>query len=44
MSAGIRELRGSDTHTCAVEDTSLCRYLRGIEPLDFVLRACLGAK
>ncbi len=31
------EAEGTTAHKCAVKDTSLCRYFRGIKPLDFVL-------
>ena len=30
---------GSTAHRCAVKDTSICPYFRGIEPLDTVLCA-----
>lgn len=30
---------GVGTHKCAVKDTSICRYFRGIKPLDTVLCA-----
>jgi hypothetical protein len=33
------EADGSDTHKCAVKDTSICRYFRGIKPVDTVLCA-----
>jgi hypothetical protein len=28
---------GSSEHKCAVKDTSICRYFRGIKPVDTVL-------
>ena len=28
---------GSDEHKCAVKDTSICRYFKGIKPVDRVL-------
>lgn len=30
---------GSSAHKCAVKDTSICRYFRGIRPADTVLCA-----
>ncbi len=30
---------GSSAHKCAVKDTSICRYFRGIKPVDTVLCA-----
>ena len=30
---------GSGEHRCAVKSTSICRYFRGIQPLDTVLCA-----
>ena len=31
------EAEGSSAHKCAVKDTSICRYFRGIKPVDTVL-------
>ena len=31
------EAEGDSTHKCAVKDTSICRYFRGIKPADTVL-------
>jgi hypothetical protein len=31
------EAEGVSTHKCAVKDTSICRYFRGIKPPDTVL-------
>lgn len=33
------EAEGSDRHKCAVKSTSICRYFRGIKPVDKVLCA-----
>ncbi len=33
------EAEGSSAHKCAVKDTSICRYFRGIKPVDTVLCA-----
>jgi hypothetical protein len=33
------ELEGSLEHKCAVKNTSICKYFRGIEPIDNVLCA-----
>ncbi len=33
------EAEGSSAHKCAVKDTSICRYFRGIKPVDSVLCA-----
>jgi len=37
------ETEGVLTHKCAVKDTSICRYFRGIKPLDTVLCAHPGS-
>jgi hypothetical protein len=31
------EAESSTAHTCAVKDTSICRYFKGIKPVDTVL-------
>ncbi len=31
------EAEGTDTHKCAVKSTSICKYFKGIKPLDTVL-------
>jgi hypothetical protein len=33
------EVEQTSTHRCAVKDTSICRYFRGIKPVDSVLCA-----
>jgi hypothetical protein len=33
------EAEGSSAHRCAVKDTSICRYFRGIKAVDTVLCA-----
>jgi len=33
------QAEGATAHMCAVKDTSICRYFRGIKPLDTVLCA-----
>jgi hypothetical protein len=30
---------GKETHRCAIKNVSICKYFRGIEPLDFVVCA-----
>jgi hypothetical protein len=37
------EAEGVSTHKCAVKNTSICRYFRGIKPLDSVLCAYPGS-
>ncbi len=38
------EAEGGSAHKCAVKDTSICRYFRGIKPGDTVLCAYPKAK
>jgi hypothetical protein len=38
------EAERSSTHKCAVKDTSICRYFRGIQPVDTVLCAYPDAR
>jgi hypothetical protein len=33
------EVERSSAHKCAVKDTSICQYFRGVKPLDTVLCA-----
>jgi hypothetical protein len=28
---------GKEVHRCAIKNVSICKYFRGIEPLDFVV-------
>jgi len=37
------EAEQTSTHRCAVKDTSICRYFRGIKPIDSVLCAYPGS-
>ena len=38
------EAEQTTAHRCAVKDTSICRYFRGIKPPDTVLCAYPGTK